>query len=85
MENLPANMTDHDLLITLHEQIKNVRTDIKDLKDGTGSKLTDHEARIRVLETNQIDKKDFDKLQKIAYGGLGILAAIEFAFKFFYH
>ena len=43
-------MTDHDLLITMHEQIKGIKADIKDLKDGTSTTLTDHENRIRRLE-----------------------------------
>lgn len=43
-------MNDHDLLITMHEQIKNIRLDIRDLKDGTAAKIEDHEARLRVLE-----------------------------------
>jgi hypothetical protein len=41
---------DHDLLVALHEQIKQVRVDIKDLKDGTSDKLLDHELRMRRLE-----------------------------------
>jgi len=44
------NMTDHDLLITMHEQIKNLRQDIKELKDGHNEKLADHEVRLRRLE-----------------------------------
>lgn len=50
MEEDVSKMNDHDLLITMHEQIKNVRQDIKDLKDGTSSTLSDHEKRIRRLE-----------------------------------
>jgi len=42
--------SDHDLLITLHEQVKAIRTDIKDLADGTSIKIVDHELRIRRLE-----------------------------------
>lgn len=45
-----SSMNDHDLLVTLHEQIKNVRDDIRDLKDDTKAKVTDHEMRIRRLE-----------------------------------
>ncbi len=45
-----TKMNDHDLLITMHEQIKNVRLDIKELKDGTDIKLADHEVRLRRLE-----------------------------------
>lgn len=43
-------MNDHDLLVTMHEQIKGIKNDIKDLKDGTSMKLADHEARLRRLE-----------------------------------
>ena len=41
-----SKMNDHDLLITMHEQIKNIRADIKDLKDGTSLTLSDHEKRL---------------------------------------
>ncbi len=50
MEQDINKMNDHDLLVTMHEQIKQVRIDIKDLKDGTGEKLADHENRLRRLE-----------------------------------
>lgn len=42
--------SDHDLLIQLHEQIKQVRSDIKDLNDTTAAKVLDHELRLRRLE-----------------------------------
>ena len=45
---------DHDLLIELHENIelnfKQVKADIKDLKDGTSRQIDDHEVRIKTLE-----------------------------------
>lgn len=50
MENELSKMNDHDLLVTMHEQIKGIKGDIKDLKDGTSMKLTDHENRLRKLE-----------------------------------
>lgn len=50
MENDVSKMNDHDLLVTMHEQIKGLKEDIKDLKDGTGERLNDHETRIRRLE-----------------------------------
>lgn len=50
MEKEAHNMSDHDLLITMHEQIKNIRIDIADLKTGTSDKLADHEIRIRDIE-----------------------------------
>lgn len=45
--------SDHDLLITLHEQVKGIRDDIKDLKDDTKAKVEDHELRVRNLEKRQ--------------------------------
>jgi hypothetical protein len=47
MEN---HTTDHDLLITLHEQVRNIGTDIKEIKDGTAITLSDHEKRLRTIE-----------------------------------
>lgn len=60
--------SDHDLLVTLHEQVKGIRSDILDLKDDTKERLKDVETRLTWLE-------------RIAYGGLAILGAIEFYFK----
>ena len=60
--------SDHDLLVTLHEQVKGIRSDILELKDDTKERLKSVEARVTWLE-------------RIAYGGLAILGAIEFYFK----
>lgn len=43
-------LTDHDLLVTMHEQIKGIKQDIKDLKDGHSEKISDHEIRLRRVE-----------------------------------
>ena len=45
-----SKMTDHDLLVTMHEQIKNLRKEVGEMKDGTSVKIADHEVRIRRLE-----------------------------------
>lgn len=66
MEKDIAHMNDHDLLVTMHEQIKGIKNDIKDLKDGTSTKLTDHENRIRALE----------KWVWIAIGGLAVMQLV---------
>lgn len=67
METDISQMTDHDLLITMHEQIKGIKADIKDLKDGTSLKLADHESRLRRLE---------EKMTKVLTWGAVGLAAI---------
>ena len=45
-----SKMNDHDLLVTMHEQIKSLKEDIRDLKEGHNEKLGDHELRLRRLE-----------------------------------
>jgi hypothetical protein len=51
----PMTQTDHDLLIELRTEMQNIRNDIKELKDGTTS-------RIKNVEDGKVDKKDFDIL-----------------------
>jgi hypothetical protein len=48
---------DHDLLIELGTEMRAVRSDIKELKDGTYP-------RIVALEKDKLDKTEFDKLQR---------------------
>ena len=60
--------SDHDLLVTLHEQVKGIRSDIQELKDDTKERLKNVETRVTWLE-------------RIAYGALALLGAVEFYFK----
>ena len=57
--NNELNQNDHDILVRLHENIelnfRQVKADIKDLKDGTSNQLADHEARIKDLEVTRVD------------------------------
>jgi hypothetical protein len=48
MAQTPTN--DHDILITLVAEVKGLREDIKEIKDGTTLKISDHETRLRRLE-----------------------------------
>ena len=80
MNTESSNTSDHDLLITLHEQVRGIRDDIKDIKDNLNSRVTK-------LEDGKIDRKELETLQsdvkwlqRIAYGGLGIISAIQFYF-----
>ena len=69
METDISKMNDHDLLVTMHEQIKGIKSDIRDLKDGTSTKLSDHELRLRRLEL-------------WGFTAIGISYAITFYFNF---
>lgn len=77
---LQVNMTDHDLLITLHEQVKGLRGDVQsmgastsksmdELKEDVHGTLKDHENRLRRVEL---------------WGGIliGISYALQFYFKY---
>lgn len=55
MENLNSN--DHDLLIEMRTEMRNVRSDIKELKDGTTQ-------RIQSLENDKANRIDLEELQK---------------------
>ena len=44
---------DHDLLIRLEEKMAGLKMDIKDLKNGTSAKISDHESRIFQLEKSK--------------------------------
>lgn len=61
--------SDHDLLIRVDENVKNVIVELKNMKDDTGVKVADHELRIRRLEL---------------WGAvlLGLSYALEFYFQF---
>jgi hypothetical protein len=44
---------DHDLLIELKTKMEGLKSDIKDIKDGTSTKIEDHEKRLFELETSR--------------------------------
>lgn len=54
---------DHDLLIELRTEMVNVRRDIKDLNDGTISRIKD-------IEINKADIKEVEELQKKVNGDI---------------
>lgn len=51
------NTTDHDLLIELRTEMRNIRSDIKELKEGTTQ-------RIQILERDKADRQEVEFLQK---------------------
>lgn len=69
MEENHFSREDRDLLVELRTEMTGIRADIKDLKDGTSTTLSDHETRIRRLEL-------------WGFTAIGILAALEFYFQY---
>lgn len=66
MENpsdLAQYQNDHDLLVSLTTEMRLLREDIREMKDGNRVTLQDHENRLRFIE----------RYMWIAIGGLGIL------------
>ena len=46
----PNLITDHDILIDLQAQVRELRNDLKMMNDGGQKIIADHEMRIRVIE-----------------------------------
>lgn len=44
---------DHDLIITLISEVRQLKEQIKDLSDNTKLQIVDHETRIRSLEASK--------------------------------
>lgn len=57
---------DRDLLIELRTEMLGMRLDIKELKEGTATKLADHETRLRFIE----------RYMWLAIGALGVIQFI---------
>ncbi len=64
------------MLVTLHEQVKQIRTDIKELKDGTSD-------RLKSLEDDRVTQKEFQDhevrlrfIEKYVWGAVGIIGLL---------
>jgi SMC interacting uncharacterized protein involved in chromosome segregation len=64
------NSEDHDLLIELKTKMDDLKNQIKDLNDGTGKKISDHEIRLNSLEKSKIVQNTMMTI------GIGILALL---------
>lgn len=83
---------DHDLLVELRTEFRGMRSDIKDLKDGTAARLSVLEKKTEDLETTKATKQDLEKTdarldrvrttQNYIIGGLMVL---NLALPFIYH
>lgn len=74
---MPENefSTDHDALITLIAEVRQVRYDIKDLKDGITAQIDDHEIRIRAQEAFRWKLIGINSAVSFTITVLGVLAA----------
>ena len=89
---MPELTNDHDLLVELRTEFRGMRTDIRELKDGTASRLAALEKKTEELETYKASKVDLEKTdarldrvrttQNLMVGGLIIINAL---LPFIYH
>lgn len=63
--DLAEYQNDHDLLVELKTEMRGLRDDFRDMKDGVKENVSDHEDRIRSLEKTQT--------QVITWGSAGIV------------
>lgn len=83
---------DHDLLVELRTEFRGMRTDIKELKDGTAARLSSLEKKTEDLEAYKASKDDLAKTdsrldrvrttQNLIIGGLLVINAL---LPFIYH
>ena len=64
---------DHDLLIELKTRMEGLKSDIKDLKDGTSTQLAQHESRLTMLESSRTKQ---NVTMSIGIGLLSILVGL---------
>jgi len=79
----PQKLSDHELLILLHERQGVMGSDVKDLKEGTTTQLTAQGVKLDLLETHKADKAELEALKRqvgrltnyvwFAWGALAIL------------
>lgn len=86
---------DHDLLVELRTEFRGMRTDIKDLKDGTAARLSILEKKTEDLETHKASKDDLKQTdarldrvrttQNYIIGGLMVLnLALPFIYQYLF-
>jgi hypothetical protein len=64
-----GKLTDRELLVKIATtstlNFAEVRKDIKELKDGTTAKISDHEDRIRKVENDFLGKKEHENIHAV--------------------
>ena len=87
---LAQYQNDHDLLVVLHTEMRALRDDIKRMSDSITLQVTDHENRIRTIEsavtTVSANKVYSDNLTRVG-GGIFIVlvGAAEFIINRLWH
>jgi hypothetical protein len=70
--------TDHDLLVELRTEMKAVREDIRELRDGTAARLSSLEAD-RVTQKEFMDHEDRIRfIERYVWGAIAIIGLINF-------
>jgi hypothetical protein len=76
MMDSPTQSTDHDLLIEVSTNVKNLTTSINTSTLATTQVTQDHEHRIRLLESSDQQHEGAEKSQRNQLTILGIVGAL---------
>lgn len=78
-----SKLTDHDILITLHNEVVHMGGDLRSMKDDMTARVVVLETKVDGLERTKTDRTEAEKLQRqvarltnylfAAAGGLAIL------------
>jgi hypothetical protein len=72
--NTPQN--DHDLLIAVNENVKNLSKSIEDYMKTSSETAKDHEVRIRIVEDGYSQTRGRQKAQTVMLSVLGVVVSI---------
>lgn len=89
MPDETTRQTDHDAIVTLISEVRQItkaidglKIDIRDIKDDLAGRITNLESTKAEKVDQEELMKDIAWLQKTVWGGLGLLAAVEFYFMY---
>jgi endonuclease V-like protein UPF0215 family len=71
--NTPFNSQDHDLLIEVNTNVKNLTARIESYTSAINQTIQDHETRIRLVESEQSILKGSQKNMKSVMAVVGLL------------
>lgn len=71
MDNNKIISSDHDTIIRVETKMDAMASDIKEIKDGTTAKLTDHELRIKKIEDDVLVAKTNVSAYRVMGGVIG--------------
>jgi len=62
MNEQPSNLTDHELILLLRQDVHALRAEVRGMTDDTRCKVDEAHRKVEQLEKEKLDKAEADKL-----------------------